>query len=122
MPNQAEDEVSKPFCSASPPPQTNVVDDLGTEKVTNQEIPKPTLPSGEHIFTLLPYKAGHDSPKIQKNNANKCEVKQTKKKTVSPKTYEELFRSPSWPRFFNVSLNNKDDFVLDELLLKNGHM
>ena len=85
MPNQAEDEVSKPFCSVSPPLHTNVVDDLGTEKVTNQEIPKPILPSGEHIVTLLPYKAGHNSPKTeQKKNANKPELKQIMK-TVSSK-------------------------------------
>ena len=119
--NLAERKDSEPFCLVSPPPQTNV-DDLCMDKDKSTETSKPDLPIGEHIVTLHPYMVGPKSSKQQKNDKNKPEInRQTTIKNASSRIYEELFRPACWPRFFNVTLTNKDDFILDELMLKNGH-
>ena len=103
------------------PPQTNV-DDLGMDKDKSKEISKPILPIGEHFVTLHPYMVGPKSSKQQKNNKNKPEInRQATIRNTTSRIYEELFRPSCWPRFFNVTLTNKDDFILDELMLKNGH-
>ena len=122
MNTTAEEKVDKPFCSASPPPKMTIVDGQGENKDRNLENAKETLCIGSQIATLHPYIAGNASPKAQKKKTQKSGFnKSFNQKKAENAIYEGIFGPSCWPRFFNVNLHKNDDFLLDELLLENGH-
>ena len=79
-----------------------------------------SLPNDGLIATLLPYLVNESIPNKSRSN-NPRPTKPKPKKKADPALFEELFGPSCWPRFFNIKLKQNDDFILDEILLNDGH-
>ena len=80
----------------------------------------PSLPNDGLIATLLPYLVNESNPDKTRSK-NSRPTKPKPKKKADPALFEELFGPSCWPRFFNIKLKQNDDFILDEILLNDGH-
>ena len=63
---------------------------------------------------------GMKSPSDSSHTPSKINLKKTVKQ-LSSEGFDKIFGPATWPKFFSVELQKKDDFLLDNLLLEQGH-
>ena len=101
-------------------PSSTPVDDQSKTKLNTDT---DSLPST--VVTLEPYSFDASKPKPQRNHEalsdSTSQRKAKNSKQLGAKAFDKIFGPLQWPRFFTINLKRRDDFLLDDLFLKNGH-
>ena len=78
-------------------------------------------PPGSSVITLEPYDLKVTNPvTIRKGKTLPVQGNKTRKQIAS-ENFEKLFGPATWPKFFTIDLERKDDFLLDNILSEHGH-